>query len=302
VTERGSVFPELGTRPRVLVPVLKGQMARPIVSIGDALLAFPSASGSLLALVEADPTLPGSLATQDERRRDMLRWVASLDYEGHQRHRMKVTIRVTADVVSSIRDVVAETQSTTLVLELPTTLSPRRHRLSALTAEMAVGSPADILFVRSSEAWPSRAIAPHSILAPIRGGPSARIVAATAAALADAYGSALTLLHVQSDSQHPDRARREWRSFAQIVEEMRRPTTVVRQIHGDGAAEWILEEAAQHDLVIIGSRLNPLQPRALVGRALMRTVRRLLCPVMVIRPKSDRLVGNRGRATPAAGH
>ena len=285
MTERRSVFPELGTRPRVLVPVLKGQMARPIVSIGDALLAFPSASGSLLALVEADPTIPGSLATQDERRRDMLRWVAGLDYEGQQRRRMKVTMRVTADVVGSIRDVVAETESTTLVLELPTTLSPRRHRLSTLTAQLAVGLPADILFVRSSEALPSREIAPRSILAPIRGGPSARIVAATAAALADAYGSALTLLHVQSDSQHPDRARREWKSFGQIVEQMRRPTTIVRQLHGDAPAGWILEEAVVHDLVIIGSLLNPQQPQALVGRGLMRTVRRLQCPVVVNRPK-----------------
>ncbi len=51
VPDRRSVFPELGARPRVLVPVLKGQMARPIVRIGDAFLTFPGASGSLLALV-----------------------------------------------------------------------------------------------------------------------------------------------------------------------------------------------------------------------------------------------------------
>jgi hypothetical protein len=285
VTERRSVFPDLGARPRVLVPVLKGQMARPIVSIGDALFAFPGASGSLLAVVEADPSIPGRLATQDERRRDMLRWVASLDYEGQQRRRMNVTLRVTADVVSSIRDVVAEMESTTLVLEWPTALSPRRHRLSAITTQLAVGLPADVLFVRSSAAWPNREIKPHSILAPIRGGPSARSVAATAAALADAYGCALTLLHVHSDAQHPDRSRREWKTFGQIVEELGRPTAIVRQLRGDAPAGRILEEAAAHDLVIIGSRLNPQQPQELVGRGLMWTVRRMQCPVVVVRPR-----------------
>lgn len=308
MAERRPVFPELGARPRVLVPVLKGQMARPILSIGDALLAFPGASGSLLALVEADPNVAGRLATQDERRREMLRWVAGLDYagldyEGQLRRRMKVTLRVTADVVSGIRDVVAETQTTSLVLEWPTTLSPRRHRLSALTAQLVVGLPADILLVRSNAARPNREIAPRSILAPIRGGPSARIVAATAAALADAYGSALTLLHVQSASQHPDRSRREWKTFEQIVEEMRRPSTNVRQFRGEDPAGGILDEAAAHDLVIVGSRLNPQKPQVLVGRALMRAVRRMQCPVVVIRPKDTGWLATADRATQVgAGH
>ncbi len=298
--ERPSVFPELGARPRVLVPVLKGQMARPIISIGDALLAFPGASGSLLALVEADPTIPGSLATQIERRRDMLRWVAGLDYEGRQRQRMNITLRFTADVVGNIRDVVADTESTTLVLELPTTLSPRRHRLSAIAAQLAVGLPADVLFVRSDPARPDREIAPRSILAPIRGGPSARIVAATAAALADAYAGALTVLHVRSISQHPDRSRREWRNFERIVEDMRRPSTIVRQRHSEDPARCILEEAIGYDLVIMGSWLDPGQPQILIGRGLMRTVRQLQCPVAVVRPRHTGLVETAGRATPVA--
>jgi nucleotide-binding universal stress UspA family protein len=289
VAERRSVLSELDVRPRVLVPVLKGQMARPIVSVGDALLAFPGASGSLLAIVEADPTVPGSLAPQSERRRDMLRWVAGLDYDGLQKRRLNVTLRVAADVVGYIRDAVADTESTTLVLQLPTALSPRHHRLNAMVAQLAVGLPADVLFVRSDVYSPDRAIAPRSILVPIRGGPSARVVAATAAALADSLGSALTILHVQSDSQHPDRARRERRNFVRIVDEMRRPTTIVRYVHGDVPSKRILEEAAGYDLVIIGSWLNPLQPQVLVGRGLMRTVHRLRCPVVVVRPKnSDR--------------
>lgn len=73
--------------------------------------------------------------------------------------------------------------------------------------------------------------------------------------------------------------------FGQIVEEMRRPTTIVRQLRGTSAAAGILEEAAAHDLVIIGSWLNPEQPQVLVGRGLMWTVRQLHCPAVVIRPR-----------------
>jgi nucleotide-binding universal stress UspA family protein len=104
--------------------------------------------------------------------------------------------------------------------------------------------------------------------------------------LADAYGSALTLLHVQTDSQHPDRSRREWESFEQIVEELHRPSTMARLHRHDNPASGILEEAAGHDLVIIGSRLSPSNPDVLVGRGLLRMVRQLDCPVVMVRPRN----------------
>ncbi|HYM65744.1 MAG TPA: universal stress protein [Patescibacteria group bacterium] len=279
-------------------------MAKPIVSIGDALLAFPGASGSLLALIEADPTISGSVATNMERRHDMLRWIAGLEYSRELPRRMNVTLRVAADVVGYLRDVVAETESTTVVLELPTATSPRRHRLAALASQMAIDPPADLLFVRSHSGSLGREIAPRSILVPIRGGPSARIVIATASAIASAFGSALTLLHVESDFQHPDRSRRERRAFERIVDEMDRPSTAVNLVRGEAPARIILERSAGHDLVIMGSWLNPERPSVLVGRNLMRAVNRMRCPVIVVRsnraaggtpPRAAQLVQLRGR-------
>jgi len=69
------------------------------------------------------------------------------------------------------------------------------------------------------------------------------------------------------------------------VHEMQRPSTIVRLHQHDDPAAGILEEAAGHDLVIIGSRLNPSNPNALVGRQLLRVVRQLECPVVMVRPK-----------------
>jgi len=213
----------------------------------------------------------------------MLHWVAGLEYAGDVRRRMSVTLRMTANAASSIRDAVAETEATSLVLEWPTIASPRRHGLTDLTRQLLPDRGTDIVFVRSNS--PNHAITPRSIMASIRGGPSARVVASTATALADAYGSALTLLHIQTDSQHPDRSRREWESFEQIVEEMHRPSTMVRLHHHDSPAAGILEEAVGHDLVIIGSRLSASSPNVLVGRELLRMVRQLDCPVVMVRPK-----------------
>src|SRR5260370_14236280 len=156
----------------------------------------------------------------------MLRWVAGLEYASDVRRRLSVILRMTANLASSIRDAVVESEATSLVLEWPTTGSPRRHGLSDMTSQLLPDRVTDIVFVRSKN--PNPAITPRSILASIRGGASSRVVASTAAMLADAYGSALTLVHIQTDSQHPDRSRREWESFEQIVEDLHRPPPMSR--------------------------------------------------------------------------
>jgi nucleotide-binding universal stress UspA family protein len=278
-----------------------GQMARPAISIGDALATAPGGSGNLLALVEIRAGRDNEVFAQDQRRRDMLRWVAGLEYPSDGRRRLSLTLRITANLASSIRDAAAENGITSLVLEWPTVSSPRRHGLIDLSRQLLPDRRTDIVFVRSNPRAPNSAIAPRTILAAIRGGSSARVVASMASSLADAYGSALTLIHIQSDSQHPDRSRREWDSFEQIVDELRRPSATVRVHHHENAAAGILEEAVGQDLVILGSRLGPSKPDIPVGRELQRIVRRLECPVMLVRPKHLAPTGA-GQSVKSNGH
>jgi nucleotide-binding universal stress UspA family protein len=199
---------------------------------------------------------------------------------------MGLSLRMTANVASSVRDAIAEYGTTILVLEWPTTTSPRRHGLTDLTRQLLSDGTTDLLFVRSSPRAQNKVIAPRSILASIRGGPGARAVAYTAAAVADVFGSVLTLLHLQTDSQHPDRSRREWNSFEEIVDELGRPATIVTVRRRDTVARGILEEAAGHDLVMMGSRLDPSKPNMLIGRDLDRMLRHLDSPVVMLRIRS----------------
>jgi nucleotide-binding universal stress UspA family protein len=276
-------------------------MARPAISVGDALATASGGSGYVLALVEIRAGRDNEVFAQEQRRRDMLRWVAGLEYPGDGRRRLSVTLRMTANLASSIRDVAAENETTSLVLEWPTVTSPRRHGLIDLSRHLLPDRGTDILFVRSNPRAPDKAIAPRTILAAIRGGSSARVVASVASALADACGSALTLTHIQTESQHADRSRREWDSFEQIVSELHRPSATVRVHHHENVAAGILEEAIGQDLVIIGSRLSPSKPDIPIGRDLQRIVRRLECPVVLIRPKhlsptdSTRTVASNGQ-------
>ncbi len=273
-------------RMRILVPVLMGQMARPVISIGDALAISPGASGTLLALVEIRTGRDNEVFAQEQRRRDMLRWVAGLEYDSDVRRRLRLSLRMTANAASSVRDAAAENEVTSMMLEWPTVESARRHGLIDLTRQLLTDHGFDLMFVRANPRTPDLAIAPRSILASIRGGPSARAVASTGARLADAFGSSLTLLHVQTDTQHPDRSRREWDSFDQIVEELRRPATQVRVARHDSPAAGIAEEALGHDLIVIGSRLNQSNAGALLGREIDRMLRRLDTSVVMVRAKA----------------
>lgn len=283
---RRHVFRAQATRPHVLVPVLMGQAARPIISLGDALASSPGGSGRMLALVDIRSGRDNGVFAQQQRRRDTLVWLAGQEYSDDVRHRMGLSLRMTANVASSVRDAVAEYGTTILVLEWPTTTSARRHGLIDLTHQLLADDATDMLFVRPDPRSQNQVIAPRSILASIRGGPSARAVARTAATLADVFGSVLTLLHVQTGSQHPERSRREWESFEEIVDELNRPATIVTVRRRDAAAPAILEEAAGHDLLMIGSRLDPARPSVLIGRELDRVLRHLQLPVVMMRVKS----------------
>ena len=291
----------LHSRPRVLVPVLVGQMARPTISLGDALASSPGGAGNLLALVEIRSGRDNEVFAQERRRRDALLWVAGLEYSSEVRRRIGVSLRMTANAASSVRDAVAENETTSLVLEWPTIASPRRHGLIDLARQLLPDGTTDILFLRSNPRALNEKLGPRSIMASIRGGPSARVVASTAAALADAFGSVLTLVHVKTGSQHPDRARREWQSFEEIVHELHRPATIVTVRKRDSAAAAILEEASGHDLVMIGSRIDPASPSNLLGRELHRMLRHIDAPVLMVRAKpSSRPVA--ARSTEANGH
>ncbi|HKW06795.1 MAG TPA: universal stress protein [Candidatus Dormibacteraeota bacterium] len=287
IARRHVLSSPLQTRARVLVPVLMGQSARPIISLGDALAASPGASGHVLALVDIRSGRDNGVFAQEQRRRDTLVWLAGQEYSNDVRHRMGLSLRMTANVASSVRDAIAEYGTTVLVLEWPTAASSRRHGLADLTRQLLPDGGTDLLFVRSSSKAQNQVIAPRSILAAIRGGASARTVAFTAGALADAFGSVLTLLHVQTGSRHPDRARREWQSFEEIVEELSRPATIVTVRRRDNVAQTILEEAAGHDLVMMGSRIDPVRPNMMIGRDLDRMMRHLEAPVVMLRVRSS---------------
>ena len=268
---------------RVLVPIIRGQPAAPILSIADAVARSGSAKGLVLGLVEMSASDSNQL-TAAERSRGLLRWIAATSY-GHTAtdgSRLRIQTRITSDAGRSIRETALETESDTVVLEWPSPTSPRRHRLEAIIRSLASDSPARLVIARLDPGHTGR-FAARSILAPLRGGANARMALSVAAALAKEARAALTLLHVYDSHHHPERREREAVEFRALVQDVRSIDLVVLELVAPDPVAVLFAECIKYDAVVLGAHSHEGRPGILVGPTLETLVQSLPKTVVLTR-------------------
>ena len=120
----------------------------------------------------------------------------------------------------------------------------------------------------------------ESLLVPTDGSPTADRAAAHALALARAFDAAVTVLGVvdHEDGAGSFDAERAVEAVARRAERLAVDTLVV---DGD-PAEAIVDRAAAHDLVVLGTRGRSVVGRALVGSTSVRVVRDSPVPVVTV--------------------
>lgn len=271
-------------RPRVLVPIVRGQAAAPLLSLGDAIARRSATRGVVLGLVEIPAPRGGLQMAVAEQARALLRWIAATDYERHtiERGQLTVQTRIAANVAASIREAALETQSDVVLLEWPWQKSPRRYRLEAVLRSLAAEAPAKLVIVRPDPAGKGP-LAPRSVLAPLRGGTNARLALTVAAALATQAGARLTLMHVYDSNHHPDRAQREATVFHELIQMVRSLDPVVLEVIAPEPAEVLLRVGSEYDAVVMGAHVDPAQAGILVGSAMESVVNGLPRTVILTR-------------------
>lgn len=271
-------------RGRVLVPIIRGQAAAPLLSLGDAIARRSSIQGVVLGLVEVPASSGGLQIGATNRSRELLRWIAATDYEEHsiQGGLLTVQTRIAADVAGGIREAALETESDMVLLEWPCHKSPRRYRLEALLRSLAVDPPANLVIVRPDPHAEGR-LSPRSVLAPLRGGSNARLALSVAAALATQAGARLTLLHVYDSDHHPDRTQREEAVFHELVQAVGPLEPVVQEVIAPDPAAVLLRAGSEYDAVVMGAHAEPGRAGTLVGSALESVVDGLQGTVILTR-------------------
>ena len=273
------MLPDDAPRHHVLIPILSARSAPVLVAIGSALVRLRGGTGNLLGVVEVAPGKPiAGGVTVARRYRSLLRRITGI--ENREAAGLGTEVRVTHDIAEGIREAVYESSAGLLLLEWPG-LSVRRG-VNAIIANLVSDPPADLILVRPDPSHPE-AFSVKSILVPVRGGPSARLALNTAEALAHAFGAGVTAMHVYRTPLPPDRRKREREHFRELVADLTYPSSSVIEIDSAQPGVSILQEAADHDMTVLGAQAELAGAPTLVSSSLARAVRRLPGTVVIVK-------------------
>ena len=270
---------------RVLVPVIWGQSAAPLLSIGDAIAGHCPSRGVVLGLVEIPSRWSGLVTSAMVRSRELLQWIASNDYalEAGRRPRLSIQSRYTSDPAASIREALLETQCDTVLAELPPSNSRRRHRLEGILRSLADDLQVSLVMARPDPAASRSALQPRSVLVPLRGGPNAWLALRVGTALASWSQARLTLMHVFNPRDHHALRKHEREAFHELVDSVAGASPAVVEVVSGDPAEAILDIGGDYDAVVMGAHSNPSRAGMLVGRMLSVVISRLTKTVILTR-------------------
>lgn len=269
---------------RVLVPIIRGQSAASLLSIGDAISRHCPSRGVVLSLVEIPSTWSRMVTSAVVRSRELLRWIAATDYELRGRvERLGIQSRFTSDPAVSIREALLDTECDTVVVEYPPVDGRRRHRLESILRSLSGDLQVNLVVARPDPAANGRGIRPRSILVPLRGGANAWRALGVGMALASWAEARLTLMHAYDPAHHRDLRRHEAQTFHELALAAKTANPDICELESADPAETILEIAKDHDTVVLGAPANPARSGLLVGKMLFPVITRFSKTVIVTR-------------------
>lgn len=233
---------------RLLVPVLGTRHAGAVLAIAGSILKARGGSGSLLGVVEVARGEPISKGMAVARRyRRLLNRITEIEAETGAG--FGVEVRVAHNATQGVQEAVYERRAELVVLEWPA--AGLRRGARQVIANLVADPPADLLLVRPD---PEQAGGPlRRVLVPVRGGPSARLALLAAGAIASAQGAEMTVMHVYRPGLPEARRRREAQRFRELATGAHIEEARIVEVDSDRPRTAIAEEAARHDLTVLGA-------------------------------------------------
>jgi nucleotide-binding universal stress UspA family protein/glycosyltransferase involved in cell wall biosynthesis len=223
----------------LLLPVLEDQAVEHLLPLAAALARARSGVIHLLSVVNVPADQPlsnGVVAAQ--QRREVLNQLL-----GQSEMPVVVGVRVARSLYEGITDAVRETQADLLVLGWRGEAFSTEQLFGPSIEQLLVEPPCDLVVVKHQHT-------PHAprILLPTNGGPHLQLGADIATALAGATGGSVTIL-VATDPHYPlDPA------VLQRIRQLEQTPYVARYLErASPPLPAIIEEAATHDVAIIGA-------------------------------------------------
>ena len=270
---------------RVLMPLANPRTARDLIRIGSHLAHRRPTEITALGIVEVPEGV--SLAEGASRAREARRLLQRVpDFRDDESVEVRTAVRIGRQASEGIVEAVAEIGADLVVFgwggPQPTGV---RHAVFSTTIDQVVReAPCDIAVVKQRTLGTVR-----SILVPVRGGPNAELALSLATDLARGFEAELVVLHVVPPEGGSAALEEERAALGRLVRRNTRGVKV-RQllVEAPTVRGAILEEAANHDLVVVGASAQPTgagSGRRLFGRLAETVASRAKPTVMVVKTR-----------------
>ncbi|MBI2359342.1 MAG: universal stress protein [Deltaproteobacteria bacterium] len=272
----------MGALKKVLLPLTDPAHAAPYLKLGTALL---SPEGKILALGVVRVPEESSLSEGAEEAPDYRALLEELAAKfSDERVELKTLVRVSHRLSEGISETARE-EGCDLVLLPWKGYTASEDRLFGSTIDRILEQPPCAIMVARADDLSSC----RSILLPVRGGPYAEYALEIVEWLAGAFGAEVTVLHCQpvaSGVPFDDRGYRSFLRKLRLYPQVRRMLTV----HGN-PHDAIIEEATEHDLVVVGAGGTTEPAGSFLGPLVDRVAREMRKPLLVVKTRQPYLSG-----------
>jgi len=185
--------------------------------------------------------------------------------------------RVAHTVAQGILDTAADEGADLILLGWGGATHPRATSLGRIVDTVLRDASCDVLVVRGDDAAP-----PKKILVPTAGGPHAQAAARLSLLLAEACEAEVTLLYVQQRPATPQQMEENRHRIAETMEGLS-PECPPKQkvVQASSVVEGIVEEAQEHDLVLLGVSDESLLDRLVFGSVPLQVAARVPGTILV---------------------
>jgi glucosyl-3-phosphoglycerate synthase len=258
-----------------LIGLANPRTAEHLVRTGVALARTHRARLLIVSIVVVPPNESLSSGARPARaQRRLLRHAAQIaQSEGVV---AETLVRAGHLVDEALVEVVAEVEATLLIVgwaAAPRYAQPVDSALWRLSQE----PPCDILSIRTHELRTT----PKRILLPVRGGQHAFLAAELATALATGWGASVTVLRVIPPYVPEEEAEAECRAFTAFWETRYPGTVHARCLVSANLRQSLLQEAACHDLLIMGAAASSRSYPYPFGQVAEEIADRVACPTLI---------------------
>jgi len=261
---------------RVLVPIANPATAGTLLRTAGRLAQ--AQGGDVLALQVV--VVPESVPLEAGRRRAQAgralleKALALANEEDLPVHTMT---RVAHSVAQGILDTAAEEGADLILLGWGGVTHPRATSLGRIVDIVLRDASCDVLVVRGDDAAP-----PKKILVPTAGGPHAKAAVRLSLLLAEACEVEVTLLYVQQGPATPQQMEENRHRIAETMEGLS-PACPLKQkvVQALSVVEGIVEEAQEHDLVLLGVSDESLLDRLVFGSVPLQVAARVPGTILV---------------------